>query len=1059
MFSTAEKLSFCPARSISAGLDFHTLPSQRQSDQNLIRPTRDCRWQVTDRAVLLDTAGRYQVEGPDRDEWSALIETMKKYRKARPLDGMLIVASAARVHGSGEAEIEQQAKVLRARLDEVIERTRIRFPVYLVFSHLDCVEGFDDFFRPFGREERAQVWGATIPLEKSQNAHALFDVEFDCLQDTLMRRRLSRMGEPAPPREQLNIFDMPLHFGDMRRKLGLFTSALFRPNPFSESPLLRGFYFTSSAANGGPRQPASTVSGTSTSTMSNPVSEVKVAGGGYFTESLFKDVLLGDRNLAASFQAGKKNPYRLRNALLTAAALLLFLVAGGMVVSFLNNRLLISNARNLGSRVDEITRTNANKDSGKKDQERNLYAAAARVEIEAVEELRSVLADLDDYDRNRPPLYLRFGLYSGDEINPYLRTIYFESITRHFFKPAVATLEQDLQSLATASPDLNRPVSDTGPPDNLAQQDDLGRYYDLLKAYLMLSNREKVQPAFLVNQLADYWRRSGPPDMEMVSDEQLKFYAAQAFAEDAPGYKPDDKLVADARRRLEAYPPVNRFFKQITSDIDAEAPPVTLEAILHTGGRGVFSASYSVPGSFTREGYRKHWGEALRAAAEEIAKDDWVMGSQSAAARDESADISKLQSMYFREYTAQWQRFVKSINVRPFRTKDDAVEALKVLSASDSPMELVMIEVERNTNLSAEESGGGFFGWLGGLFSSKTESVGGATEVEREFKPLSVFVLSEDERESAPASQYRATLRRVLDALEGKSDDQLAQTATAILTGKDELGLNRAEQEVSRLLDSFKTAASSDVARLLKQPLSNLRAMFYGGGYELIEKSWREQIYPEAQALESGFPFASSSSQTPVTDLARFLNPVNGRLTLFFNDKLATSFEDAQGQWRLKESGAVKLSDGFVNYLNSARRVRDALFPAGGQQPEAGYEITLQPLSGTDVVIEVDGNRVETRGTSPQSAKFLWPARAGSSGARISVVGGIGQSAEKTFPGEWGLFQMFAAGKPTKIAENQYQLSWTVDSATVRAVLRPSSATNPFDRSLFTQMRAPQTLN
>ncbi|MEW6209051.1 MAG: ImcF-related family protein, partial [Acidobacteriota bacterium] len=681
-------------------------------------------------------------------------------------------------------------------------------------------------------------------------------------------------------------------------------------------------------------------------------------------------------------------------------------------------------------------RANVNKDPAKKE------ATARRVELEAIDELRRTLALLDDYDQNSPPLYLRFGLYSGNEINPYVRAIYFDALTQDFFKPTVAALEHDLRAAAT----------------DTTSEVDLGRHYDLLKAYLMLSNPDKAESTFLANQLSDYWKKASPSDMELVSEEQLKFYARQANRDDAPAYKPDDRIVSESRRRLVAYPAVNRFFKQITSEIDTKVSPVTLEAIVQDRGRGILSSSFSVPGSFTSAGYHEHWGAAMESAAEEIGKDDWVMGPQAAASQNQSADISKLQAMYFREYTSEWQRFIKGVNVRPFRTKEDAVEALKVLSSSDSPMELVMTELERNTNLSVKRSGGGVWGWIKGIFSSRKETVAGTTEVEKEFRPVFAFVSTEDKQSSAPMAEYRAALKRVLDALETKSDDQLAQTAKALLTGKDEMGLQKAEQDVSRLVDSFKTAAASDVARLLKQPLSNLRAMLYGGGYEQIERNWREQLYPKAKALEAGFPFADSSSQAPVTDLARFLNPSNGQFTAFFNDKLATSFEDAQGRWRLKESGAVKLSEGFVNYLNAARALRDALFPGGGQQPDVAYDLTLMPERGADVVVEIDGNRVETRGSSPQSAKFNWPARAGSSGARILVLQN-GQQSERAFPGEWGLFQMFSAGNAVKTADNQYQLSWHVGSVTVRATLRPSSATSPFERRLFTAMRAPQSPN
>ncbi len=152
-------------------------------------------------------------------------------RNRRALDGFLVAVNAARILQSSETEIEQQAKTLRARLDETMQLARVRFPVYLVFTNMDALSGFEEFFKD--RKDAAEVWGATIPLNKSANAHALFDLEFDQLYESLVRRRLLRLGISVTPATQLKIFDFPVRFSETRAKLGLFTSALFRPNPFS----------------------------------------------------------------------------------------------------------------------------------------------------------------------------------------------------------------------------------------------------------------------------------------------------------------------------------------------------------------------------------------------------------------------------------------------------------------------------------------------------------------------------------------------------------------------------------------------------------------------------------------------------------------------------------------------------------------------------------------------------------------------------------------------------------------------------------------------------------
>ena len=239
---------------VGTNLNFQALPSQRQSEMKYVRPTGSVDWRVASEAVFLDTSGRYQTEGGNADEWSAVLDTIKKYRSNRPIDGLILTVSAESIMRSDERQNEELAKVLRNRIDETMQRLKVKFPVYIVFTNADSIEGFRDSFSASKQEDKELVWGATIPLEKSENAQSLFDGEYELLHNSVMKRRLVRLSAPFPPVRQLRIFNFPLHFGSGRRKFGAFINALFRPNPFSENPFLRGFYFTSSpAASSTPR--------------------------------------------------------------------------------------------------------------------------------------------------------------------------------------------------------------------------------------------------------------------------------------------------------------------------------------------------------------------------------------------------------------------------------------------------------------------------------------------------------------------------------------------------------------------------------------------------------------------------------------------------------------------------------------------------------------------------------------------------------------------------------------------------------------------------------------
>jgi type VI secretion system protein ImpL len=446
---------------LGSHLNFQTLPSQRQSEQKVIRPTPNVDWRVASEGVFFDTAGRYQTEGVDGDEWAAFIEAIKKARPNRPLDGMVLVVDTERILKSDDRESEEIAKVLRARLDEVIQRIKIKFPVYLVFTHADAIEGFRDSFSTSKGEDKTLVWGTTIPLEKSENAQAMFDSEYEILQNAVMRRRILRLSAPFPPVRQLRIFNFPLHFGTARRKLGAFMTTLFRPNPFSENPFLRGYYFTAAptakAANG-----------------------VKTAGSPYFTERLFRDVILRDKDLVRTFLA-QRQPAPIFGWFLSLTVLFItfvLLVLSG--ISLVSNRQMLNDAKDSGDKLLTIAKAGKDKNTLAKTEDET------RVELNTTENLRTLLVRLDDNERNGAPWYLRFGLYSGNRIyKNHLLPIYMSVIEQRFKTPTVRKVEADLRKFASSQPVVN--------PGQLTdvEEQNLGKNYDLLKAYLMLTGEFK----------------------------------------------------------------------------------------------------------------------------------------------------------------------------------------------------------------------------------------------------------------------------------------------------------------------------------------------------------------------------------------------------------------------------------------------------------------------------------------------------------------------------------------------------------------------------------------
>jgi type VI secretion system protein ImpL len=1037
---------------LSAGMMFNALPSQRRADQNLLRPTGGCDWRVTDQAVWIDTAGRYQTEegkpewaradgaqsaleaemagafpGDNQDEWLGLVGTLKKYRKKRPLDGLVLTVNASWLIGLNEAEIEQQAQLLRDRLDQLTAGTGARFPVYLVFTQSDLIPGFASFFKPFNQTQRAQVWGATIPLAQAEAGPALFDTEFDYLLASLMRRRMLRMSAADKPAEQLQVFDFPLYFNQTRRKLGLFTMALFRRSLVSGMPLFRGFYFSSCP-----------VSRNNQAAAAAAQDESRIFNTGYFAEDFFREVVLRDKDLAASFQETQAQPNRHRKFMLAAAALagLCLLLTVGMIVSFFNNRRLIELAKTQG---DELlgqfkpadagagNSSNPSNPSGIQAPPRSVATAGSgpavtQGDLNSLNSLLDVITKIDGQIESRiGSLPYRFGLYSGKDLRPRLREIYFEFVSQRFLAPALIGLSQRL--------DQTSPAQNNSGAQGVDQEQ---LYYDMLKAYKMGERQAYVEPVFWREQLAGYWREPAT----LGEKRHLVYFTDQAGLSDeddggVPRPQTDDERVKASRLKLQNYAVEKLVYNQIIRGIEKQGQPYYLRDITkgQFGSELIDNAgSQSVPYAFTKQAYYKYaQGTAWLNVYEELKErneNDYVLDRKS---EYERVEPESLRLRYQADYVTAWQKFLDDLRVKNFDRKKDAVEALEVLSQENSAFAAILKAVENQTTLSKPPISEGFIGWLKSWTMKKLKA---DTKVEVDFSPLRTFNIS----------GYLGKLKEVQNKLRAAYGDEWRQVANL----KDDANFQAAMAQARDSLLPLKSSnATKPVADLLERPLKNIDVGLGKGLSADLNQAWIK-VLSTARQLEARYPFTDSSIHVQSAELKQYLNPVNGELSQFY-ERIKNDLDGGPG--RLTPRNREQFNPQFIDYLNGMLSLRDALFPANSEQPKLDFTVSLKPPPGVTAEIILGDTRVRSDSGALQVQSAFWPP-SGTLGVTINrIQDGLPQQLQQ-YPDTWGLFRMLANAR---LSDGRYSLEWSG----VRAIIQPGNK-DPF-RIRFTQLRAPQS--
>src|SRR5579863_10154267 len=323
---------------INSGLKF---PLEQRFGREALRGvggTRNCDWWFTDEAVLLDTAGRYTTQDSDESAdsagWGEFLNLLTKYRKRRPLNGVIVTLSASDLMTNTAPEREANVAAVRRRLDELNRHLKVRLPVYLLVTKCDLISGFTEYFDDLSAEGRAQVWGMTFSPERSAAGTAAedFQGEFDALIERLNQRLFGRIEEEREPKRRTAAFAFPQQVAGLRTFIAAFVTEVFAATRFDGRLLLRGVYFTSGTQEGTPIDRLMAAIGRGFA-LAPDVIPASAAGRGkaYFIERLLREVLFAEAGLA-----GVNRQRELQKAALQLgayAAMLLIAVLGVIVLS------------------------------------------------------------------------------------------------------------------------------------------------------------------------------------------------------------------------------------------------------------------------------------------------------------------------------------------------------------------------------------------------------------------------------------------------------------------------------------------------------------------------------------------------------------------------------------------------------------------------------------------------------------------------------------------------------------------------------------------------------
>lgn len=1044
--------------------------------------TRNCDWFFTTEGILLDTAGRYSVHEEDRGEWLGFLDLLKKHRPRAPINGIIVTVSIGELLGSPPAFAHGLAKSLRQRVQELTEKLEVFAPVYVLFTKVDLIPGFHEFFVDLDWNERDRVWGATIPYDQtgSVDLPMLFDQHFDTLCDGIRAMgvaQLSRQqGEDIPP----GLLTFPSEFAAIKPVLQAFVATLFEENPFQFKPVFRGFYLSSATQSSDIKPLANdrihrkfALAGGGVPTLRTALSH------GYFLREFFSRVVFPDKNLVR--QHVSKGKIRFRQIAVIGALCGLGLALGGWSWSYLNNRSLLAN-------VEQDVAKAVRLQEGRID---------LQSRFEALEIIVDRLAQLERFN-DAHPLSIGLGLYQGERIADTLRREFYTGVNHVMLNPVRENLEAFLNEV-NAHGDRLKPQGSGGEPARPkpgetrhykdAVPNDVEDAYNALKTYLMLANREHIDVGHLSDQVTRFWRgwleanRGGMSREQMIrsAGRILSFHLQHAGDEEWPGIANNLVLVDEVRGKLRqvvrGMPAAERVYAEIKARASTRFPPLTVASIVGPDHAPLMLGSHAVSGAFTLDAWQKYVQGAIKdAATSEQKNSDWVL--QTSTKDDLTLEGSPEQiqktliAMYKRDYAEEWRRFVQGVGVAEFEGFSEAVSAMNRLGdAPSSPMGALIKFVFEQTawdnpamaNLGLARAQKGFVEWFKrSVLQMSPSRVQVDVNVDarnaeipmgpigKEFAGFSRLVMPIDKGDPLVETYLKqlSKIRTRLNQLKNQGDPgpgALKLMRETIDGGSSELA------ETLRFVDEQMLTGMPDAQRavlrpLLLRPLLLSYAAIIRPASDELNKTWAAQVYePFSSKLAVKYPFSPKSNiEATPTEIGQVFGPEGA---------VAKYVETAMGVLVVRRGNTVtprtwgdlgitlqpEFSNEFARWVSPLEGgAAGESGGAAGGPAQTVFMLRPQPSPGTTgYVIEIDGQKLNYRNGAAQWANFIWPNSAGAPGARITATTFEGRTVEIiNVPGRFGLEKMINAARRTRQSDGTFRLSWTSDEVEIAVDLR-----------------------
>ncbi|WP_457744611.1 type VI secretion system membrane subunit TssM [Sulfurimonas sp.] len=637
----------------NSGLDF---PLNINYDNRSVTedgPSKSFQWYFAEHAIFIDMPGSY-ISANRSDEnlalWESFLKLFSKKRWKRPINGIVLTISVDTLIEKNEKELEQYAKDLRDRFDELSRAFLSNIPIYLVVTKTDKISGFTEYFSNLSESEKDEVLGITFDDTTESIDTSVIQPEFEELLQRLNSSVLDKINKEWDTNARSKILLFCDEFTAVFEKLNMFVDIGFAQTRYRKPLMLRGIYFTSVPVNNNIEKTQEFEESSLASVQPQK---------GLFIQKLLSDIVFPEADIIKMDTNYKKNQ-RLKHLGVIIASVLIVIVATTYWIQDFNNRLDL---------LDKSQRAMLNYEKTREQLNPAMDFKEALLCLNKIQKIKQMS------QKNMDKHIWQIAYFKVADRNKILEDHYKEALQDILLPRIARFLEGQIKA-------------------------NIGNYnltWESTKAYSMLNNEKRRDNDFLKGWLATAWSHLYP-NMNATQNDLNKHFANLLKYGFKP-YKLSQKTLVLARKQLLEFGHAALVYKELKDEAkEKNLMDFRFSTALGSYASAFEGSDYTIPGLYTKEGFEKVIIADGKSLIKRLVANNWVVGYSTKLSDSELDEMyAKVQNYYFIDYKKYWMEALSSLKIPDYKSISEINNQLTVLTSGTSPIIGVLQALKENT--------------------------------------------------------------------------------------------------------------------------------------------------------------------------------------------------------------------------------------------------------------------------------------------------------------------------------------------------------------------------